>query len=145
IVLPRKAGDNTESVTIEGSFKLGQTTVKHTFTVPLHDQEPLELVESREVAFKNMTTEYTVPESNVTLFFEEGGFVPYIKVKDFFDMVTGFIDPEVEFTWTTEENTLEIYYQYYLLLHHNIGNRFLKCFLHLDNRRKHFRNLLPIL
>jgi hypothetical protein len=39
--------------------------------------------------------------------------VPYVKITDFFTLLLGFIDPEVEFTMTEDENSLEIFYQYY--------------------------------
>src|SRR5690606_13927922 len=45
--------------------------------------------------------------------FPEGSVVPYVKVVDFFDLLAGFIDTEIEITFTEDEDSLEIFYQYY--------------------------------
>ncbi len=63
--------------------------------------------------FENLTTEFEVADGTLDLFYESNGHVPYVKIRDFFDLLAGFIDPEVEFTFTEDETGLEIFYQYY--------------------------------
>jgi len=106
------AGSDVTSGVIEGKFTLNGVSVTHSFTIPLSSDVTVDLTESRVVPFTNITTEYEVPSGEATLYFEEGGSVPYIKLTDFFDLLQGFIDPEVEFTVTKGEDTLEMYYQY---------------------------------
>lgn len=63
--------------------------------------------------FTNITTEFDVADTDVNLYYSATGNIPYIKVTDFFNILTGFIDPEVEFTITENESELSIFYQYY--------------------------------
>ncbi|MFA6801374.1 MAG: S41 family peptidase [Acholeplasmataceae bacterium] len=63
--------------------------------------------------FSNETTEFDVADNTLDLYYTNGGSVPYVKVRDFFDLLVGFIDPETEFTFTEDETGLEIFYQYY--------------------------------
>ncbi|HBY66068.1 MAG TPA: hypothetical protein DEG42_06835, partial [Acholeplasmataceae bacterium] len=80
---------------------------------PLAPMSEVDISVTRSVPFENLTTEYTVADGDVNLYFEEDGSVPYIKLVDFFALLEGFIDPEVELTFTKGEGTLEIFYQYY--------------------------------
>ncbi|MDP3131056.1 MAG: InlB B-repeat-containing protein, partial [Bacillota bacterium] len=112
-ILPVPAGDPVTTGVIVGEFTLNSTKVSHSFTVPLYSEADVELTDTRVVPFTNVTTEYEVPDGDVTLYFEDGGYVPYIKLLDFFDLLEGFIDPGVEFTITKTDTTLEMMYQYY--------------------------------
>ncbi len=112
-ILPVPADVDVTSGVIVGEFTLNSTKVVHSFTIPLSSDYAVELTESRVVPFTNVTTEYEVPDGDVTLYFEEGGYTPYIKLVDFFDLLVGFIDPGVEFTITKTDTTLEMAYQYY--------------------------------
>lgn len=96
-----------------GTFTKGEEEVVKEFDIPLVHNKPVEIANSRVVPFENHTDEYEVANSDVTLYFEENGTVPYIKVEDFFTLLTGFIDPEVEMTKTTVDGVLTIAYQYY--------------------------------
>lgn len=98
---------------IKAKFTLSGVSVEHTFEVELPKYEPVVLSEERSVAFKNQTTEYNVLDSDVTLYFETEGSVPYIKVEDYFNLITGFIDPAYEITFTTEDDVLTVFYQYF--------------------------------
>lgn len=69
--------------------------------------------QSKTVNFQNLTTEFDVANGTLDLFFPENGNVPYVKVTDYFELLRGFIDPEVEFTITEDEDKLVIYYEYY--------------------------------
>ncbi len=62
---------------------------------------------------KTQQQNYSVENGELTLYFEAGGYVPYVKVQDFFDLLEGFIDPELEMTATTAGNVLTLFYQYY--------------------------------
>lgn len=113
IILPVPVGDDTTSATITGKFILNGKVVSHTFNVPLIHVEPVVITSEKVVPFENITTEYDVADGNLTLYFEEDGNVPYVKLLDFFDLLEGFIDPAVDFTITKGDGTLEIQYQYY--------------------------------
>lgn len=111
-LLNSPAGSDVTTGIIEGRFYLNGKFVTHSFTIPLPSSEVTDLSVSRVVPFTNVTTEYEVEDGEVTLYFSEGGAVPYIKLVDFFDLLQGFIDPEVDFTVTKGETTLQMYYQY---------------------------------
>jgi hypothetical protein len=113
IILPLAAGSTPEEQTIKGTFTLNAARVEHTFTVNVPVYEEVEIASSRTVPFTNLTTEYEVADGNIDLYFEQDGYVPYVNVVDFLDLLDGFIDPEVEFTFTQGVDTLEIFYQYY--------------------------------
>lgn len=113
IVLPARASSGITEGEIVGTFTLNGLKVTHTFLIPIPAFEEVEIASSRLVPFENVTTEYDVADGEVNLYFEEDGSVPYIKVMDFFGLLEGFIDPEVEFTVVKGESTLEISYQYY--------------------------------
>lgn len=112
-ILPVPLDNDTTSGQITGEFSLNGVKVSHVFEIPLAHMTPVEIAETRVVPFTNLTTEYTVEDADVNLYFEDGGYVPYIKVVDFFSILDGFIDPAVDFTFTKGEGTLEIFYQYY--------------------------------
>lgn len=112
-ILPVPLSDNTTVGQITGEFTLNGVKVSHVFDIPLTHMQQVEIASTRVVPFTNLTTEYTVEDADVNLYFEDGGYVPYIKVVDFFSLLEGFIDPAVEFTFTKGEGTLEIFYQYY--------------------------------
>jgi len=113
IVLPARASSGITEGEIVGTFTLNGVKVTHTFTIPIPTFAPVEITSTRLVPFKNVTTEYDVAEGEINLYFEEGGSVPYIKLMDFFALLEGFIDPEVQFTVVKGASTLEISYQYY--------------------------------
>ncbi len=95
------------------TFNLEGKTVNHTFKIPIEHTEEVVIAESRVIPFENLTTEYEVDNGNVTLYFEEGGSVPYINVQEFLALLDGFIDPDLEMTYTLTEDNLNIFYQYY--------------------------------
>jgi len=112
-ILPIPANETVTTGQIKGEFTLNGVKETRTYDIPLAPMREVDLSVSRSVPFENLTTEYTVEDGNVNLYFEEDGYVPYIKLVDFFDLLEGFIDPEVEMTFTKGEGTLEIFYQYY--------------------------------
>lgn len=112
IILPSKDASDMEGQII-GTFTLNGVSVTKTFNVPIPMIKPVVIEDVRTVPFKNVTTEYTVADGEVDLYFEAGGSVPYIEVLDFLNLLQGFIDPEVEFTITKTDSTLTIFYQYY--------------------------------
>ena len=113
IILPLAQGSTPEQQTIKGTFTLNGARVEHTFTVNVPVYEEVEIASSRTVPFTNLTTEYEVEDGDIDLYFEQDGYVPYVNVVDFLGLLDGFIDPEVEFTFTQDVDTLEIFYQYY--------------------------------
>ncbi|RJX24282.1 MAG: hypothetical protein C4537_06815 [Acholeplasma sp.] len=113
IVLGLPKGSAPSEGNIVGEFTLNGIKVSHTFTIPLNPFDETVLSVTRNVLFENLTEEYEVADGSVDLYFEENGYVPYIKLLDFFGLLEGFIDPEVEFTIVEGEGTLEISYQYY--------------------------------
>lgn len=112
-ILPVPLDDDATVGQITGEFTLNDVKVSHVFEIPLSHMQQVVIATTRVVPFTNLTTEYTVDDADVNLYFEDGGYVPYIKVVDFFSLLEGFIDPAVEFTFTKGEGTLEIFYQYY--------------------------------
>jgi len=112
-IIPIPATETATTGRITGEFTLNGVKVTRTYDIPLAPMSEVDITVTRSVPFENLTTEYTVADGDVNLYFEEDGSVPYIKLVDFFALLEGFIDPEVEFTVTKGEGTLEIFYQYY--------------------------------
>ncbi len=113
IILPLPAGSTPTTTEIKGTFTLNAARVEHTFTVNVPVYDEVEIMTSRSVPFTNLTTEYNVEDGSIDLYFEEDGNVPYVNVIDFLNLLEGFIDPEVVFTFTQTMDTLELFYQYY--------------------------------
>lgn len=113
VVLPVLDSQSATTATLTATFTLNDETFVKEYIVSLQPVDDVELTTSRVVPFSNLTTEYTVPDSSLELYFEEDGYVPYVKVEDFFTLLEGFIDPELPISFTTDGDELEIYYQYY--------------------------------
>ena len=113
VLLPLPYGMDAATASYVGTFVYRNASVSATFEVDLQPAAPVVIATSRNVPFENTTTEFDVADGQLTLFFEENGYVPYVKVTDFFDLLEGFVDPEVEITVTTEGNVLTMFYQYY--------------------------------
>ncbi len=113
IILPLAMGSTPEVQTIKGTFTLNDARVEHIFNVNVPVYEEVVIASSRSVDFENLTTEYTVADGSIDLFFEADGYVPYVNVIDFLELLDGFVDSEVEFTFTQDVDSLEIFYQYY--------------------------------
>ncbi len=112
-ILPVLLTDDVTTGQIKGEFSLNGHEETRTYDISLSHMGEVEIATTKVVPFTNLTTEYTVDDADVNLYFEQDGYVPYIKVIDFFSLLEGFIDPDVEFTFTKGEGTLEIFYQYY--------------------------------
>jgi uncharacterized repeat protein (TIGR02543 family) len=113
VVLPLLPGESVDPATLTATFKLNDETFVKEYEIVLQEVNAVELTNSKDVDFTNLTTEYTVADSTLKLYFEEDGYVPYVKVEDFFALLEGFIDPELPISYTTDNGILEIAYQYY--------------------------------
>lgn len=113
VLLPLPYGMESATASYTGTFKYRDAIVTETFEIDLKPVEPVVIESARAVPFTNTTTEYSVENGELTLYFEADGYVPYVKVQDFFDLLEGFIDPELEMTATTAGNVLTLFYQYY--------------------------------
>jgi len=104
-----------EGITGTWKVKFTKSSLSYTiyFDIPLYHIEEVIIAESRIIPFENLTTEYDVADTDVTLYFEEDGSIPYIKLEDFFSLLQGFIDPETNMTYTKDSDSLEVFYQYY--------------------------------
>ncbi len=114
VILPLPE-DLPEGTTGTWKVRFTKNSVSYTvyYEIPLFHMDEVVIAESRVLPFENLTTEYDVANTDVTLYFEEDGNVPYIKIDDFFSLLQGFIDPEIVMTYTKDADSLEIFYQYY--------------------------------
>lgn len=112
-IIPVLSDDTVTSAEISANFTLNGETVLKTFTVPLSKPGEVFIQDSRVVEFENLTTEYTVADGELELFFEEDGSIPYVSVITFLNLLSGFVDPEVDFETTLGTDTVEIRYEYY--------------------------------
>jgi hypothetical protein len=71
------------------------------------------ITNSSIVPFDNLTTEYDVADGELELFFTADGSIPYVKISDYFELLSGFIDPTIDIQFTKTPDSLELYYQYY--------------------------------
>lgn len=113
VLLPLPYGMDAATATYTGTFVFRNASVSATFEVDLKPADPVVIATSRNIPFENTTTEYNVADGFLTLYYEENGYVPYVKVIDFFNLLEGFVDPEVDMTVTTEGHILTMFYQYY--------------------------------
>lgn len=113
VIIPLDKGEEPITVEIVGTFTLGSQTHEYIFDLTISPYDEVVLTQRKERLFTNLTTEYDVKDNAIALYFEENGNVPYVKVKDFFNLIKGFIDPDLDITFTQGEAVLEIEYQYY--------------------------------
>ncbi len=113
VVLQTPESETATVGQITGTFILNGTVVSHEFDIPLSHADPVVITNEREIPFENLTTEYDVLSSSLTLYFEDGGTVPYVKVEDFLGILDGFIDPSVNIDIVKDGDTLQLSYQYY--------------------------------
>lgn len=113
VVLPLLPGETADPATLTATFTLNDETFVKEYEVVLEATSELVVTNSRVVDFENLTTEYNVEDGELELYFEEDGYVPYVKVEDFFALLEGFIDPELAISFETDNDMLEIFYQYY--------------------------------
>ena len=113
IFLSLDKGETPQLITYTGTFSLGTVSVTETFTFTLEPYKGAQIENSRVLPFRNLTTEYDVADGDLELFFEKDGEVPYVSIRDFLNLIKGFIDPVYEITFTETETTLTLFYQYY--------------------------------
>lgn len=113
IFLSLNEGEAPQEITYTGTFTLGSVSVTETFTFLLEPYAGVQIENSRVLPFRNLTTEYDVEDGELELFFEKDGEVPYVSIRDFLNLLKGFIDPIYEITFTETETTLTLFYQYY--------------------------------
>lgn len=63
---------------------------------------------SKEVEFNNLSTEYEVKDSNITLYFYENGNVPYVNIEKYYAMLDGYYDVSKK-TISINENFNRLY------------------------------------
>lgn len=112
VVLPVRYGDTTTQASVTIIYSLNGLSETKTYTVDLNLVDDVTITNSREVNFYNTTPEYDVVDSSLTLYFEENGYVPYVKVMDFFTLLQGFIDPSITITDSTDNGVLTLEYTY---------------------------------
>lgn len=112
VILPVLPTEDEHTALMNAKFTLNGTVVEHQFSIDLKRADPVVISSERVVPFENLTTEYEVADGELELFFEEEGTVPYVKVEDFFNLLTGFIDPQYTLTFSTEGHVLTVSYQY---------------------------------
>ncbi len=113
IILPLIHGGTPFTEIVTATYTLGEESLTKTYEILIDAPSEVVITESRELTFENLTTEYDVADGTLNLYFEENGSVPYVKVSDFMGLLEGFVDPDVDFTYTTADGVLEIFYQYY--------------------------------
>src|SRR5690554_2106821 len=96
-IIPLVNGDEEHDVLVTMTVRSGLVSDQKEFMVTVKKQEEVVLTKHREVPFENLTTEYDVEDGTLTLYYEENGFVPYVGVVDFLNLLEGFIDPVYEF------------------------------------------------
>ncbi|WP_025725419.1 InlB B-repeat-containing protein [Acholeplasma granularum] len=101
------------NATIKARFRLDGVIVDHTFNIELNDFEEVTISNFKNIPFYNQTDEYQVRDSNINLYYAEKGYVPYVKVIDFMNLLEGFIDSNIDINYLKDEHTLYMSYNYY--------------------------------
>jgi uncharacterized repeat protein (TIGR02543 family) len=112
VILPVLPTEDEHTAQMNARFTLNGTVVEHQFDIELTRVDPVVIATERIVPFENLTTEYEVADGELELYFEENSTVPYVKVENFLNLLTGFIDPKYEITFSTEGSVLTVSYQY---------------------------------
>ncbi|QWB95877.1 InlB B-repeat-containing protein [Mycoplasmatota bacterium] len=113
MILPIDEKDDTLENSITAIFTLRDATIEKTYTIDLPEDEPINISEIKNVEYESLTTEFELPDQNLTLYFEEDGHVPYVKVSDFYALLdTGFIDNDIDMSLSTENDILKMTYSY---------------------------------
>ena len=112
VILPVLPTEDEHTAQMNARFTLNGTVVEHQFDIELTRVDPVVIATERIVPFENLTTEYEVADGELELYFEENSTVPYVKVEDFLNLLTGFIDPKYDLAFATEGSVLTVSYQY---------------------------------
>lgn len=69
-------------------------------------------VVTRNIPFKNLTNEYSIPDKNIALYFPDNGSVPYLNVMGFIKSLDGFFDcgDNLRYEYYPQSNFLGLYY-----------------------------------
>lgn len=113
VVLPLLPNDVPKTVKVYGTFKISTVTVVKQFEIALDFEDEVLLTDIRSIDFENLTTEYSVDNASIDLYFEDNGSVPYVKLNDFFELLEGFIDPQYIFEYSTDGTEFVFEYEYY--------------------------------
>ncbi len=113
IILFPKQGEKAIETEVTGTFKLGTETKVLNIVLTIEPVERLYLENAKTYQFKNLTTEYDIAEGALDIIYENRGNVPYVKLVDFLELLDGFIDPNIDFTFKKKDNYLKISYDHY--------------------------------
>jgi len=113
VVLPIDSADENTTASVTIIYRIEDLSITKTYDVDLPVQSEVVIAEMRTLNFYNTTTEYTIEEGTLDIFYEADGAVPYVKVSDFFALLEGFIDPELMPSSSTVDGVLTLEYQYY--------------------------------
>ena len=113
IILPLEENSPFMTEEVIGHFTYNGTEKSFIFDIELLPISDTVITNSVNYSFENLTNEYDVNDGTVELFFEDNGAVPYINLIDFFNLVEGFIDPNIEFNAESIEGVLTVEYEYY--------------------------------
>lgn len=113
LILPSYESTESQIQQVEATFTIGTTKVVELIDVIIPVYESAVINSVKTINFENLTTEYDVEDGSIDFYFEDGQNVPYVSVIDFLNLLDGFVDPDVDFTFTQGVDSLEISYQYY--------------------------------
>ncbi|QLY39941.1 hypothetical protein HF295_03340 [Hujiaoplasma nucleasis] len=106
-------GSDPALVTLTVRAQAGAYSASKEFEFTVEPYPEVEIAEKRLFDFVGTSTEYVVTDqTDVALYFTQGGELPYIDVETFFTMMEGAIEPEL-LTFTMEaEDIMKIEYTY---------------------------------
>ncbi len=113
VILSLTYGETVRNESLVVTFRLDGEEIERTYNIQLTPHGEISLVRQETFDFTDLSTEFEVADTQIDLFFELDGSVPYVKITDFFDLLEGFIDPELEITEVKTDTSLTLSYEYY--------------------------------
>jgi len=115
IVLRDILGGNEKRVIVNvvGSLLDAKIREEFSFEIIFSPIQELEVTSSKEVLFQNLTPEYAIASTSVRMYYMNNSIVPYIDIKDFLEMLEGFLFASIiSYTFDEINNILILEYVY---------------------------------
>ena len=110
VIFHPTAGENDVTVTLTAKLTYGLQQKFYDFEVVVPAKSEVAIDESVVLPFTNLTSEFSVEDSNLTTYFAEDGALPYVDFMEFLSILEGFLYFD-DFEFTVTSNSVTVYYQ----------------------------------
>ena len=110
VVFHPTMGENDVMVTLTAKLTYGLQQKFYDFEVVIPAKTEVTMNDYVELPFKNLTSEFTVADANLTTYFAEDGALPYVDFMEFLSILEGFLYFD-DFEFSINGDIVTIYYQ----------------------------------